>query len=178
MSIACPNCNSVNDDNVKFCPVCGNKLIVDEPASAITESEPVADVQPAQVVAESTPAPQPISAPTAVQTAPAPQPAPAPQQQYQQPQQNYYQTPPVQNNIIYPQEQEKIVSVWGWVGYLLLFQIPIANIIALIVILCSGKSKTLKNFIIANFIIAGIVFIIGLVFVIILAATGILASLE
>ena len=55
MSIACPNCNSVNDDNVKFCPVCGNKLIVDEPASAITESEPVADVQPAQVVAESTP---------------------------------------------------------------------------------------------------------------------------
>ncbi|MGN1403792.1 MAG: zinc ribbon domain-containing protein [Ruminococcus sp.] len=89
------------------------------------------------------------------------QPAPQPQQTPPpQPQPNpYYQAPPVQQTTIY-QQGEKPVSILGWIGYFLLFSIPVVNIIALIAILCSSQNKTLKNWILAQIILVVVVVII------------------
>ena len=76
---------------------------------------------------------------------------------YQQavPQQPVYST--VNNNVQIQGEQP--ISILGWIGYLILFGIPIVNIITYIVILCSSKNKTLKNLIIAQ-IILGVLLVI------------------
>lgn len=87
------------------------------------------------------------------------QPAPQPQQTPPPQPQTYYQTPPVQQTTIY-QQGEKPVSILGWIGYFLLFSIPVVNIIALIAILCSSQNKTLKNWILAQIIMVVIAVII------------------
>lgn len=82
----------------------------------------------------------------------------APQQPvYQQaaPQQPVYST--VNNNVQI--QGEEPISILGWIGYFILFGIPIVNIITYIVILCSSKNKTLKNLIIAQ-IILGVLLVI------------------
>lgn len=82
------------------------------------------------------------------------------QQSAPQPQPNpYYQAPPVQQTTVY-QQGEKPVSILGWIGYFLLFSIPVVNIIALIAILCSSQNKTLKNWILAQIIMVVIAVII------------------
>lgn len=70
------------------------------------------------------------------------------QNAYAQPQQPYYQ--PAVN------QGEQPLSIGAWVGLLLLFAIPFVNIIALIVVLCVTQNKTLRNYVIAQFIIVGI----------------------
>lgn len=71
------------------------------------------------------------------------------------PQQPVYST--VNNNVQI--QGEEPISILGWIGYFILFGIPIVNIITYIVILCSSKNKTLKNLIIAQ-IILGVLLVI------------------
>lgn len=100
------------------------------------------------------------------------QPIPQPQQ-VPPPQPNaYYQAPPVQQTTIY-QQGEKPVSILGWIGYFLLFSIPVVNIIALIAILCASQNKTLKNWILAQVIMVVIAVII---FVLIFVVAGVSLS--
>lgn len=84
-----------------------------------------------------------------------------PVQQQTAPQQPVYQQQPVystvNNNVQIQSEQP--ISILGWIGYFILFGIPIVNIITYIVILCSSKNKTLKNLIIAQ-IILGVLLVI------------------
>ena len=70
-------------------------------------------------------------------------------------QQPVYST--VNNNVQIQGEQP--ISILGWIGYFILFGIPIVNIITYIVILCSSKNKTLRNLIIAQ-IVLGVVAVI------------------
>lgn len=86
----------------------------------------------------------------------------APQSQTAPPVNNPY---PVQQTNVYQQVQSD-VSVLGWIGYLILFAIPVVNIIAIIAILCSSQNKTLKHFVIAEIILA----VIGIVLAVILFA--------
>ncbi|MBP1560583.1 MAG: zinc ribbon domain-containing protein [Oscillospiraceae bacterium] len=81
-------------------------------------------------------------------------------QYYQQPQQQYYQQP---QQPYYQQNYDRLelpVSIGGWIGYLILFSIPIVNIITYIVILCASQNKTLKNFILAQLILVAIVVVL------------------
>ena len=81
-----------------------------------------------------------------------------------------YQSQPIQ--LAYTQA-EKPVSIGAWIGLLILFCIPVVNVIALIITLCAAENKTLKNYIIANFIIAAIIVI---VFILLLVVVGISAA--
>ena len=86
----------------------------------------------------------------------APQYQQAPQPQYQQAYQNYqqaYQQPytqqPVYNNInVTPQipDNYKPVSPWGYLGYSILFAIPIVGLICLIVFSFSDANINRRNF--------------------------------
>ncbi len=65
-----------------------------------------------------------------------------------------YQTPPQYYQPTVQTEQP--VSIGAWVGLLFLFSIPFVNLITYIVILCSSQNKTLKNLVLAQFIVIGI----------------------
>ena len=93
------------------------------------------------------------------------QPAPAPVQQYAAPapvQQPVYQAPPVQQ-VVYaqPMPDTTPLSPWAYILYMLLFSVPILNII-MILIFSFGKSTNmnLKNFAKAYLIIM----VVGLIF--------------
>lgn len=81
----------------------------------------------------------------AVLSQPQPQPQPVP----------YYQMPIIQQG-------ERPISVMGWIGYLILFSIPLVNIITWIVVLCASQNKTLKHFIVAQIVMFVIAIIICL----------------
>ena len=99
------------------------------------------------------------------QTPVQPAPAPAPVQQYAAPapvQQPVYQAPPVQQ-VVYaqPMPDTTPLSPWAYILYMLLFSVPILNII-MILIFSFGKSTNmnLKNFAKAYLIIM----VVGLIF--------------
>lgn len=89
------------------------------------------------------------------------------QQNYQQP----YQQQPVYNNFYQaPQipEEYKPISMWGYLGYELLFSIPFIGFILVIVMSFAPANKNVKNFarsfLLAIIIVFVIVFIITSVF--------------
>ena len=111
----------------------------------------------------------------------APQGVPQPQYQqvqYQQPQyqqapQPQYQQPVINNNIQVPQipDNYKPVSAWGYVGYNILFCIPLVGLILLIVFSFSDKNINRRNYarsfwcmLLLSLIIAIIMVILSMVF--------------
>ncbi len=95
------------------------------------------------------------------------------QQPYQQP----YQQQPVYNNFYQaPQipDEYKPISMWGYLGYELLFAIPFIGFILIIVMAFAPANKNVKNFARSYLCVFLIAFIIG----IILAATGALAAIS
>lgn len=136
----CPNCGAENPDGLSFCSICGNPL----PAQS----------RPNPLEQEQTPVQEP-------QFNQAPN-------QYQQPvyQQPAYQQPVYQQ----PAEPEKLITPWGYLGYSLLFSIPLVGIILIIVFSFGGSStKNLKNF--ARYQLISIV-IVAIIYVIFIAIFG------
>ncbi|MBQ7981642.1 MAG: hypothetical protein IJ305_08565 [Oscillospiraceae bacterium] len=100
------------------------------------------------------------------------------QKEYAPYQNNPYQnTPYGGQQSYYPSQQyygqsEQPVSIGAWVGLLFLFSIPIVNIITYIVILCSSQNKTLKNLVLAQFIVIGIGVVLAFLCILIPALIG------
>lgn len=143
----CPMCNALNNDENQYCEVCGASL----------------------AVSQGTPYEQPMQEPPA-QNAYYAQPQAQPQTQ-PQPQQPYgYQQPPFMtpygvNEAMLPEEY-KPVSVLTYIGYNLLFCIPLVGFIVLLVTAFSGnQKKSLKNYaravLIMGLISFALCFIIG-----------------
>ncbi len=64
------------------------------------------------------------------------------------------------------------VSVWGWVGYQILFAIPLVGLILAIVFACgAGNNETLKKYAISRLIILGISLAIVILLSIIMGTT-------
>lgn len=146
----CPNCGAENPDGLSFCSICGNPL----PAQS----------RPNPLEQEQAPVQEPQFNQTPVQE---PQFNQAPNQ-YQQPvyQQPVYQQPAYQQ----PVEPEKLITPWGYLGYSLLFSIPLVGIILIIVFSFGGSStKNLKNF--ARYQLISIV-IVAIIYVIFIAIFG------
>lgn len=113
----CPKCNALNNDVNVFCESCGNALPVENAAPQVPESE------------------------APVQAAPQPQ-----YQQYQPAPQPIYAMPPQFNEDMLPEEY-KPVSVGKYIGYSILFSIPVVGFIMLLVTAFSGSTnKSLKNY--------------------------------
>lgn len=145
----CKKCACEISDAAKFCPYCGDKVVV--------YSEPA-------------PAPQPVNNYSAAAEFSAPQQTnnytPAPQ--YSAPQQQSYQPAP-QQPYFAPQQPQipdeyKPLSPWAYFGYNLLFAIPIVGFICLIVFSCSSANLNRRNYARSFWCFYVLAIIIGIIF--------------
>lgn len=140
----CPKCNTVNNDVNVFCETCGNAL-------------PVENAEPQQAPVYETP------------TQAAPQP------QYQapvQPVNPVYAMPPQFNENMLPEEY-KPVSVGKYIGYSILFSIPVVGFIMLLVTAFSGgTNKSLKNYARAMLVMMAIGVVLGVIIGVLMGVLG------
>lgn len=134
--MTCPNCNSeISDLTSKFCHICGTPLPVSEPVSepaAESSSEPV--VEP---VSEPSPTEQKTEETTAAESSPAVQEAKTATEKTAESTKAKPEIP----------FEYKPISAWGYVGWNLLFGIPVVGFIILIILSVGGtKNKNLKNY--------------------------------
>ncbi len=98
------------------------------------------------------------------------------QQNYQQP----YQQQPVYNNFYQtPQipEEYKPISMWGYLGYEILFALPFIGFILVIVMSFAPANKNVKNFA-RSFLLATIIGIVLVFIIFSLFGAAIVASLS
>lgn len=98
------------------------------------------------------------------------------QQNYQQP----YQQQPVYNNFYQaPQipEEYKPISMWGYLGYDILFALPFIGFILVIVMSFAPANKNVKNFA-RSFLLATIIGIVLVFIIFSLFGAAIVASLS
>lgn len=114
---------------------------------------------------------------TPLETAPQEPISQEPPQQTPPPQQNAYYAAPVNPEASLP-PQYKPIRAWGYVGYQLLFSIPIVGLICMIVFACSSDNINRRNFARSFFctIIIGLI-IVGVTFLI-LFLTGVLSQIS
>ena len=115
----CPSCNLELGENAKFCPICG---------STVTRPAPIEiEPEPTQVIK------QPIFEEPA-------QPA-VEQPVFQAPVQPVFQAP------VAPQKPEqKLMGPWGYVGWQILFSIPLVGFVLLIVFSFDNSNLNRRNF--------------------------------
>lgn len=146
----CAYCNALNDDSNSFCEICGKPFAAEESTENGTapETQQGFSSQEAASAAQSQYAQVPGAQPQYAQV-------PSAQPQYGQPpfgsapyNAPYVQPgayPPVNENAL--PEEYKPVSVGAYVGYTILFSIPIIGFIMLLVTaLSSTNKKSLRNF--------------------------------
>ena len=80
-----------------------------------------------------------------------------------------------ENKIIIPEEYTPI-SAWGYVGYSLLFSIPLVGFICLLVFAISGSNKNVKNYARSYFCMLLIEIILAIIIGVICAVMGIEVS--
>lgn len=115
----CSNCGKQLPDSAKFCPDCGQPIIIPE-NPIVKEPEPVKAPEPVRE-------PEPVKAPEPVRvTVDEPVFAPAPEP-------------------VVPEENRPL-GPWAYFGYGLLFSIPVIGFILLIVLSFAGKNVNRKNF--------------------------------
>ncbi len=115
----CSNCGKQLPDSAKFCPDCGQPIIIPE-RPTVKEPEPVRAPEPVKE-------PEPVRAPEPVRvTADEPAFAPTPEP-------------------VVPEENRPL-GPWAYFGYGLLFSIPVIGFILLIVLSFAGKNVNRKNF--------------------------------
>lgn len=154
----CPMCNALNNDENQYCEVCGASLAV----SRGTNYEQPAQEPPVQNAYYAQPQAQP-QAQSQAQSQAQPQPQ-QPPYGYQQPP---FVTPYGVNEAMLPDEY-KPVSVLTYIGYNILFCIPLIGFIVLLVTAFSGnQKKSLKNYaravLIMGLISFALCFIVGIV---------------
>lgn len=149
----CPSCNLELGENAKFCPICGATVV--RPAPVEITPEPA----PAKPVFE-----EPVFEKPAFEKPVFEQPV------YQAPAQPVYQAP-VQPA---PQKPEqKLMSPWGYVGWNILFSIPLVGFILLIVFSFDNSNLNRRNYARSFWCALLIALILVLVVVILLVVTGV-----
>ncbi len=176
--MVCKNCNNELSENAKFCTFCGAR--VEEEVMPVEEPVPVEEVTPA-------PEATPVAVPQPEQTYVQPQQTYAqPQQTYVQPQQTYAQPQQVYSqpkvkippaNYV-PPAQYKPISAWGYIGWNILFAIPLVGWILILIFGLGGtKNINLKNyarsFLIVFLLALGLV---ALIFVVIFILTAVMGA--
>lgn len=126
MSKNCANCNYLNDDQSKFCQECGMSLT--QPATA--ETSQTDSVEPPAPVTEAQQTPLKEAA---VQTAAAVQPQTSPQKKREKQQ-------------LSVEESGQPISVGTYFIMMLLFSVPLINIVMMLVWAIGSKNKNKRNF--------------------------------
>ncbi|MBQ7012132.1 MAG: zinc-ribbon domain-containing protein [Clostridia bacterium] len=89
---------------------------------------------------------------------------------YHQEQPHYYQ-PPVNNDA-------NIVSIGAYIGYSLLFSIPVVGLIISIIMAVNNDNRSLKNYAIAHLIMMGVGVLLSIIFSVLMIAVGVIAATE
>lgn len=154
--IVCKNCGSSIDDNAKFCTTCGQTISAEMPSMSIN-NEPATTVQQSNYQ-------QPVY------NQPSYQNGYNNQQPYQQP----YSQQQIYINNTNPQipAEYKPLSPWAYIGYGILYVIPIVGFILMIVFSFSGGNINKRNFARSFLYIFLIYIVIGIVIFLIMLATG------
>lgn len=87
-------------------------------------------------------------------------PTPNMTEQFQQQQAQMNQT---YNTPSYPVEDTTPISMWGYVGYMLLFTIPCIGFIAILIFAFGNKNVNVKNFARAYLVLMVIAVVLGLI---------------
>ena len=152
----CTSCGAELAEGTVFCTSCGSKVA--QPAAPAVTDTPVVSAAP---VVPATPAPQPVPGP-----APA---APA----YQSPayQSPAYQTPAYQAPVqpapqpsvyVQPQVNSTPISPLGYIGYNILFNLPLIGIIMLFVFSFSNANINRKNYARSYLIVYAVIIILSI----------------
>lgn len=197
----CPRCGAENTDEGSYCSQCGAIMKSAEPPAAPAPApgpEPRPEVQTRP---QPQPQPQPQARPQP-QPQPQPQPEPQPQVDYyggterreafSAPADNHFHhgaseggqyqpygtTPPVMPAAQAPLRAEDLppefrpIRAWGYVGYNILFSIPLIGFILLIVFAVSGKNINRRNYARSIFCAMLLGLIISLIMAIVFVAMG------
>lgn len=78
----------------------------------------------------------------------------------------------------YYSEQYKPISMWGYLGYELLFAIPLAGFIIVIVMSFAGKNQNVKNFARSYLLLILIALVIAIVIMLVVGTSGLSALLS
>ena len=162
----CKECGTNVPDSVKFCTDCGNPMEVIEPVMAAA------------------PAPEPAP----VESVPAAVPVPAPVTEHQQPVQQYTQpTPDYSQQPAYSEEapppptsKYAPISTGAYIGFSLLFSLPLIGPIICIIMSFTAKRVNLRNYARAMliFLIIGLIVSIGCYFLMSWATESIMAAIS
>ena len=144
----CPNCGAALQEGSKFCGVCGS------PVTGQTVRAPA----PAS-------APTPNPAPVRVQN-PGPAPGPGVNPYPQRRELTEQDLPP----------KYKPIRAWGYVGYNILFSIPLVGLILLIVFAFSEENINRRNYARSFFCVLLIAIIVGIVTALLFYALGLSLS--
>lgn len=171
----CKNCGKKLSDNAKFCTGCGEKVVLEE--------EKIEELLETAETTETTERTE-----TPVEEVHKEEPKKSKKEKKEekkgevsQPQViNYYQTPGPQREIRDARDlppQFRPISAWGYVGYNLLFALPIAGFIILLVFACGGHSnKNVQNYALSYFCAIILVVLIAVIFA--LTGVGLFAALK
>ena len=143
----CPSCNLELGENAKFCPICGATVIKPAPVEITPE--------PAEIPVE-----QPIfKAP----------PKPAVEQPvFQAPVQPTYQAPAAP-----AKPEQKLMGPWAYIGWQILFSIPMVGFILLIVFSFDNSNLNRRNFARAYWCALLLAVILIIVVVVLLVVAGV-----
>ena len=143
----CPSCNLELGENAKFCPICGATVVRSAPVEITPEPVPAA--------------PQPIFEEPVFEQ-------PAPQQPvYQAPAQPVYQAPAPQK------PEQKLMGPWGYIGWQILFSIPLVGFILLIVFSFDNSNLNRRNFARSYWCALLLLLILVVLVVVLLVVTGV-----
>lgn len=146
----CPSCNLELGENAKFCPICGATVIKSAPVEITPE--------PAEIPVE-----QPVF------KAPA-QPA-VEQPVFQAPVQPTYQAPAAP-----AKPEQKLMGPWAYIGWNILFSIPLVGFILLIVFSFDNSNLNLRNYARSYWCALLLVLILVILIVVLLVVAGVSLS--
>ena len=159
----CPSCNLELGENAKFCPICGATVIKPAPVEITPEPAEIPVEQPVFEKSVKQPAFEQPAFEKSVKQTPV-------QATFDQP---VYHTPPVQPAPQQPAQNQKLMGPWGYVGWQLLFSIPLVGFILLIVFSFDDSNLNRRNFARSYWCALLIGLILILVTVILLVVTGV-----
>ena len=129
----CPSCNLELGENAKFCPICGATVIKSAPVEITPEPAEIPVEQPVFKAPAQPAVEQPVFK------------APA-KPSVEQPVQPVYNNPAPPVQPVPQKPEQKLMGPWGYIGWNILFSIPLVGFILLIVFSLDDNNLNRRNF--------------------------------
>ena len=159
----CPSCNLELGENAKFCPICGATVIKSAPVEITPEPAEIPVEQPVFKAPAQPAVEQPVFK--------APAKPSVEQPVFQAPVQPTYQAPAAP-----AKPEQKLMGPWGYIGWNILFSIPLVGFILLIVFSFDNSNLNLRNYARSYWCALLLVLILVILIVVLLVVAGVSLS--